>query len=511
MARHPLMIEVVACTTTEQALKAYKTAHPMSDIVEMRLDGIRDLNLDRLLAAKGKPKLMSMRSRQQGGGARPDDRADVLKRIARSQAEYIDLEPQDARIPGLDRRGGPRRIMSWHDFQTTPLDLGERLASMLATGPNELVKIVTFAEVAGDILRVRDLLRTAPEGKVIAFCMGPKGSASRILAGAWGSAAIYAPRRGAPESAPGQVAFEDLLDVYRVLELRPDTALLGVLGSPVDHSLSPVMHNAALAALRINMRYLPFEASTLVEFMPLMSELRVRGLSVTSPFKSALLPYLDDLTPEARRCAAVNTVVKVWNRLHGHNTDIEALIAPLRPLMPLAGSKVAVMGAGGVAAAAVQGLCREGAQVTVFNRTAARGRDLARRAGARALPWRRLHGLRCDLLVNATTVGHGQDQGKTPVPISWVRARRVYDLIYNPPETLLLARARRRGIAVLGGLEMFVAQGAAQFRLFTGQEPPLDVMRQAVRSALGGWPEKRRGTDRPVRSRGRTSRPEKRP
>jgi 3-dehydroquinate dehydratase / shikimate dehydrogenase len=478
------MIEVVACATTDAALRAYKGAHARTDIVELRLDGMRDLDLDRLLAARGKPKLLSMRSRAQGGGAAPSDRAAVLAKIARSSAEYLDIEPQDTDLPALRRAEGPKRVLSWHDFRSTPLDLRDRLLWLLGQRRADLVKIVTFAEVAGDILRVRDLLRGAGEERLIAFCMGPKGVPSRILAPSWGSAAVFAPRRGAPPSAPGQVPLEDLLEIYRIDDLRPETGLLGVLGSPVSHSLSPVLHNAALEASQIDLRYLPFEATTLAEFLPVMAELRVKGLSVTLPFKEAFLPHLDVIDPVARRCGAVNTVIKVWNRLAGHNTDIEASVEPLRRLLPLRGASVGVMGAGGAARALVEGLRPEGARVTLFNRTPSRARALARATGARHLPWRRLRGFRCDLLVNATPVGMAPLVAKAPVPASWIRASRVYDLVYNPKETLFLARARRRGLEALGGAEMFLAQGLAQFRLFTGQEPPREVMRAALDRSL---------------------------
>jgi len=478
------MIEVVACATTDEALRAYRAAHPRTDIVELRLDVIRDLDLDRLLAAKGKPKLLSMRSREQGGGARPSDRAAVLAKIVQSSAEYLDIEPKDTDLPALRRATGPKRVLSWHDFQSTPLDLRDRLQWLLGQRRADLVKLVTFAELAGDVLRVRDLLRGAGEERLIAFCMGPKGVPSRILAGPWGSAAVFAPRRGAPESAAGQVPLEDLVEVYRIDDLRPETGLLGVLGSPVSHSLSPVLHNAALAALQIDLRYLPFEATTLSEFLPVMAELRIKGLSVTLPFKEAFLPHLDAIEPAARRCGAVNTVIKVWNRLEGHNTDIEASVEPLRHLLPLRRASVGVMGAGGAARALVEGLRPEGARVTLFNRTASRARALARATGARHLPWRRLRGFRCDLLVNATPVGMTPLAGRTPVPSSWIRARRVYDLVYNPKETLFLTRARRRGLEALGGSEMFLAQGAAQFRLFTGQEPPPEVMRAVLDRSL---------------------------
>ena len=484
MARRTLLIEVVACRTTDETLRAYRHPHPRSDIVEIRLDGIRDLNLDRLIAARGKPKLMTVRSRTQGGVAAPADRQALLARLARAPIDFLDVEPADTELPQHRRDRRPRLVLSWHDFRSTPFDLQDRLRWLVGLRRADYVKMVTFAETPGDMLRVRDLLRGSEERRLIAFCMGPKGVPSRILAPLWGSAALFAPRRGAPGSAPGQVPIEDLIDVYRIDQMRGDTGLLGVLGSPVGHSLSPVMHNAGLRALKINMRYLPFEAATLAEFLPLMAELRLRGVSITLPFKEAFLPHLDEVDAEARRCGAVNPVIKVWNRLEGHNTDIQASVDPLRARMKLKGARVAVMGAGGAARACLEGLRGEGARVTVFNRTGSRARDLARRAGVRHLPWGRLQRFPCDLLVNATPVGMEPRIDRTPVPVSWIAAPRVYDLVYNPSETRLMKSARRIGRQTLGGLDMFVAQGARQFRMFTGREAPVEVLRRAVESAL---------------------------
>ena len=238
--------------------------------------------------------------------------------------------------------------------------------------PGGLVKIVTFAEVGGDILRIRDLLRGSEPGSLVAFCSGAKGVPSRILAPLWGSAAMYAPRRGGNLTARGQVAFEDLFELYRYDTIDAQTRLLGIVGSPLDHSLSPHVHNAALHELGLNHRYLPFEAATLPEFLPLMSELRVHGLSVTLPHKEKILPHLDTLDDAARRAGAVNTVVKSWNRLEGHNTDVAAGIAPLAARIALVGARVGIMGAGGAARALLAGLSERGAKVTVFSRNDAR-------------------------------------------------------------------------------------------------------------------------------------------
>ena len=482
--QRPLVVEVIAQRTTAAALAAYREAHPRADLVELRLDLVRDLDLDRLIAAPGKPKLMTVRSRPQGGEAAPADRPPLLRRLCRAPIAWVDVEPDDFGLAEVRRPGGPKRLLSWHDLHTTPLDLEDRLARLLREERASLVKLVTFAEVAGDLLRVRDLLRRAPAGRVLSFCMGPKGMASRILAPSWGGAGVFAPRRGAPASAPGQVPLEDLVDTYRLDALKPSTGLYGVLGSPVGHSLSPAIHNAAFAALGLDLRYLPFESSTVAEFLPVLSELRLRGLSVTLPFKEAIAPHLDRLDAASQGLQAVNTVVKVWNRLEGSNTDAAAAVAPLRGFVRLNGARVAVLGAGGAARALVPGLVRRGARVTIFSRTPERGQRLAGATGAAALPWGRVRGFRCDLLINATPVGMAPRVRALPVPLAWVRARRVYDLVYTPAETALVRSARARGIPAKGGLEMFLAQGAAQFRLFTGRPAPRTVMRRALKEAL---------------------------
>ena len=220
-------------------------------------------------------------------------------------------------------------------------------------------------------------------------------------------------------------------------------------------------------------------------------------MSVTLPHKEAILPHLDALDDTARRVGAVNTVVKVWNRLEGRNTDVEAFLTPLRGRMALEGARVAVMGAGGAAQAVVDGLVRSGARVTVFNRTAARARTLARRFGARHLPWARLRRYPCDLLVNATSVGLAPEIHRSPIPASWIAAPIVYDIIYNPPETRLLREARCRGQSTLGGVEMFVAQAAAQFALFTGRQAPVELMRRVALGALGEEPRAAAGPPPP--------------
>jgi 3-dehydroquinate dehydratase/shikimate dehydrogenase len=454
--------------------------------------------IDRLIAEPGPPKLLTVRSRQQGGEAPAAEREALLRRAV-AGADFVDLEAGGPDLALLKVPGKAGRIVSWHDPASTPADLGEIAARVRAEAGGALVKIVTQADAAGDNLRVRDLLQGSAPGSLIAFCMGPRGIPSRVLAPAWGSAAIYAPAREAMATAPGQVPIEDLFDLYGIDRIGPRTRLFGVLAHPVGHSLSPRLHNAAFRALAIDACYLPFEARTVAEFLPLIRDLRIAGLSVTLPHKEAIVPHLDRLDDTARAIGAVNTVVKTWDRLEGHNTDVEAAIAPLRPLLPLRGARVAILGAGGAARAIAWGLKREVAEVVLFNRTPGRATALAADLGVGALPWGRLRRHRCDLLINATPVGMTPDIAATPVPAGWCPAPVVYDIVYNPPVTRFLREAAERGARAIGGVEMFVGQAEAQFRLFAAQDPPPGLMRATLLEALGAPPPARRPPTTPKR------------
>ena len=181
MPPRTLVIQVVACDTTEAMRSAYLSPDPRADIVELRLDLVRDLRPDRLLRLPGKPKLVTVRSRQQGGRARPGDREPLLRRALTAGVDYIDLEYGGQDLQLLNGPGRSRRIVSYHDFQGTPADLQGLHREMRAAGGDALLKLVTLADAATDVLRVRDLLRTAEPGRLVSFCMGPKGVPSRIL------------------------------------------------------------------------------------------------------------------------------------------------------------------------------------------------------------------------------------------------------------------------------------------------------------------------------------------
>lgn len=278
---------------------------------------------------------------------------------------------------------------------------------------------------------------------------------------------------------------------------------VGVLGYPLLHSISPAFQQAALDHLGLDVRYEAWETppDRLAQRLDRLREAGCLGANVTIPHKEAVVPYLNELDGVARRVGAVNTIVRRGGRLHGHNTDVEGFLRALREDAGFepAGCCALLVGAGGAARAVVVALVEAGAAtVTIINRTFPRALRLVDElqptaGGTRlvALPntdasWAD-SGAGCGLLVNCTSVGLAgtPEERESPVPIDAIPAGAlVFDLLYRPQETTLMAAARRRGAPVLGGLPMLVYQGAASFRMWTGREPPVDIMLDAAGRAL---------------------------
>jgi shikimate dehydrogenase len=284
--------------------------------------------------------------------------------------------------------------------------------------------------------------------------------------------------------------------------MNPDRPrLVGLIGWPVEHSVSPAMHNAAFEVLGLDWQYvlLPVEPGQLETSVHALRQAPYRGANVTVPHKQAVMAHLDEVTAAARKIGAANTIVAERGRLTGHNTDADGFLAALQAAgyVP-AGGRALVLGAGGAARSVVHALASEACPVTIHNRTTARAGRLAGEMQRLELPgpvsWVKgeagLAGLDLDafeLLVNATSAGMWPAVDSSPwpeglaLPAHWT----VFDLVYNPAETRLLARARTAGAKAVGGLEMLVYQGALSFSLWTGRDAPLDAMRAAARRAMG--------------------------
>lgn len=284
---------------------------------------------------------------------------------------------------------------------------------------------------------------------------------------------------------------EALPDIYREPDACSD--LYAVLGNPVCHSLSPRMHNRAFAHCGINAVYTAFCVTHIDKALDAARALGIRGLSVTLPHKVAALACVDRLDESAARVGALNTVVWHDGELVGYNTDGLGAMRALQATVQIRGRRAALIGAGGAARAIGYALIESGAAVTIVNRSLSRGRGLARELGADFCLLERFDGRGCQMLINTTPVGMHPHEGAMPVDIRRLAPEAVVmDIIYNPLETALIRAAESRGLRTVGGLDMFVAQGAAQFELWTGRGAPEQIMRQAVVEALAAQDAEKR-------------------
>ncbi len=263
------------------------------------------------------------------------------------------------------------------------------------------------------------------------------------------------------------------------------TRLYGVMGDPVAHSLSPVMHNAAFEHTGYNGVYVAFHVTDLPGAIAGIRSLNMHGCSITIPHKVAVMDWLDYVEPAARRIGAVNTIVNEDGRLVGLNSDSPGAMAALLEKTPIAHRRVAVVGAGGAARALAHGIIEHGGRLTIVNRSQAKGRRLADGLGGDFCPLGEFSGVGVDILVNTTPVGMVPDIDRMPVGHACLRpGMTVMDIVYNPLETRLLQVAREAGCTVVDGVAMFVHQGACQFERWTGLKAPIQLMKKTVLAAL---------------------------
>ena len=262
------------------------------------------------------------------------------------------------------------------------------------------------------------------------------------------------------------------------------TQVYGVAGDPIAHSLSPVMMNAAFRRETVNAVYLALHAKSLKDLLACVQDIPIRGLSVTMPYKQDMVDALENSDPVTRQIGACNTVVRAADgKLYGFNTDVAGIVVPLEQRMPLAGTRVLILGAGGAARAAAYGLKARGAEVFITNRTPEKGQTLSRQSKAKYLKRAEVAKQQFDVILNATPVGMNGNK-QSPLEEKELNTKYVFDLVYTPAETKLIKMARAKNIQVIPGLEMFVQQGARQFEIWTGKPAPIAEMGYVVTKAL---------------------------
>lgn len=298
----------------------------------------------------------------------------------------------------------------------------------------------------------------------------------------------------------GPAADKDLLEVFRTMmslsrkrqvlfgdgaESPKTTELFGVFGHPVAHSLSPAMHNRAFVFYGYKGVYLPFEIKDIAAGVAAVRTLGIRGVSVTLPHKVKVMDYLDEIDARAGRIGAVNTIVNSDGVLSGHNTDVLGALEAFYERTTIKDKDVVIIGAGGAAKAIGHGIIENGGRLTVVNRSIDKGEKLAADLNAAFLPLAEVQKTTPDIMINTTPVGMQPDNQSTPIPKSvFHQGMTVMDIIYTPLKTRFLREAEAAGCTIINGLPMFIHQGACQFKLWTGLEAPLAVMRKAVLEGL---------------------------
>ena len=401
-------------------------------------------------------------------------------------ARAIDVEIETAEIAAArcaDLRGRACLIVSWHHFETTP-PLAPVLKRMQRV-PADIYKIVGTARKPSDTGRILAASRLSPKVPLVTLAMGEIGFPSRVLSSALGALFTYAAPAHVQGTASGQVNARQLRSLYRIDKFTKAAKIYGVIADPVRHSVSPQVHNRAFQSRRLDAVYVPLlvNPNQLRDFFQFAESLPLSGFSVTIPHKRRIMRYLDHVDPLARRIGAVNTVVRRAGKWRGSNTDADAVSGPLAKLIHLQKATALIIGNGGAARAAACALVDAGAKVALTGRNPDRVRALARLVNSELISESQLAGRHFDIVINATPVGMWPNVNESPLPDK-IPGEIVFDMVYNPLETLLIRHAREQGKKVVPGIKMFIEQAVRQFEIWTGETAPRAAMEAAALDAL---------------------------
>ncbi|KAF3534643.1 hypothetical protein DY000_02043786 [Brassica cretica] len=501
---------VMADSIDKMVTEACKAQELGADLVEIRLDSLKDFNpledLKTIINKSPLPTLFTYRPKWEGGQYEGDEneRLDVLRLAMELGADYIDVELQVATefIKSIEGKKPENFsvIVSSHNYQNTPSveDLSD-LALRIQQAGADIVKIATTAVDITDVARMFHITSNA-QVPTIGLVMGERGLMSRILCSKFGGYLTFGTLESGKVSAPGQPTIKDLLDLYNFRRIGPDTKVYGIIGKPVSHSKSPIVHNQAFMSVDYKGVYVHLLVDDLESFLKTYSSSDFAGFSCTIPHKEAALKCCDEVDPLAKSIGAVNTILRRQSdgKLLGYNTDcigsISAIEDGLRSSSdassvassssPLAGKTVVVIGAGGAGKALAYGAKEKGAKVVIANRTYERALELAEAIGGKALSLTDLDNFHPEdgmVLANTTSMGMQPNVDETPISKHALKHYAlVFDAVYTPRVTRLLREAEECGAITVSGSEMFVRQAYEQFEIFTGLPAPKELYWQIM-------------------------------
>ena len=415
-----------------------------------------------------------------------EDQIRILDAALDAGARAVDIEIESAEnaVPRLEAlRGKGQLVLSYHNYDGTPSPetVLRRMLRISADG----YKIVTTARKPSDNSRLLALTKSHTRTPLIVLAMGETGFPTRVLATAWGGMFTYAAPNSSEGTASGQVSARVLRHLYRAEKFSRAAKIYGVIADPVRHSISPAVHNRAFQARRADAVYLPFlvKPAQLKDFFILAEKLPLAGFSVTIPHKQKILRYLDLIDPLARRIGAVNTVWRKAGKWRGTNTDADGVIRPLERHVRLSKMTVLLAGNGGAGRGAAYALRAAGVKLAITGRNIDRVRALAKACDAEPLTRDQACARMFDVLVHSTPLGMFPKVEQSFFDAK-IPAKLVFDMVYNPLDTLLVRMARDQGATVIRGLEMFLEQASRQFEIWTSENAPRAVMEKAATEAL---------------------------
>jgi len=503
--------------TIQRNLEILNKYGKYADIAELRVDCLDDddrLYIRRFPELAGMPVILTIRRDIDGGyfaqgeGARVRLFANGLAYAnadSRYNFAYVDIE-DDFDVPSLEeaaRTFGTRIIRSYHNVNSIIENIPEKLKSMKRAG-DEILKIALKVNSTNDVMRVFNASSALTGQDKIFICMGHYGIYSRILAERFGSFLTYSSALSEDESpgAPGQMDVRELAELYQFKKITKNTKVYGVVGYPLKASVSPWFFNNIFKMENTDAVYIPFPVDSIGNFLTLAKELDVQGLSITVPYKEAVLEELADISAAVQSIGACNTIYRDGNEWHGENTDCTGFSSSLLDFLELKNlksKKITVIGAGGVARSVASEICRLGGKALILNRTVHKARSLASQYNFR---WGGLdnHGTElmskyCDIIIQTSSVGMegyaestGNDSPLDPLELyTFTGKEKVMDLIYTPALTPFLKRASQAGCRIINGYDMVIRQACMQYVNFFGTEIRQQLLTSINAMGANSW------------------------
>ena len=464
-------------------LKALNDNKDCVDICELRLDLLSPSEVCKAADFPSMvdiPVILTLRRVSDGGKCTLQEKARrslLIETMKNGGFSYVDIE-DDVKKSDVEEAAhslGMKVIRSYHDFEGVPADIFSRVHSLASRG--DVAKIAVTPHSTADVMtlfRINEELKSVPK---IIIGMGEWGVSTRILYKKMGSILTFGSNGKAV--APGMISARELKYLYRADKLNENTGIYGIVGNPVMHSLSPQIHNPGFQRINYNAVYVPFLSDSVRSFLTLAEMLRMRGFSVTVPFKVDVVKYLGNITREVKQIGSCNTVVRVPNMWKGTNTDYYGFIHPIEKEIDDGKIKSAlVIGAGGAAKAIVWALKMRNVRVMIVNRTKSKADELARLygVGSDSLDNISRYEGKVDLVVQATNMGLHPYEDVNPASSFHFSGKEIaYDIVYKPKYTKFLLAAEKAGCALKFGWDMLMEQGKLQFESFTGYHYPKDV------------------------------------